>query len=147
MNFSDVFGKGNSMESDIRSTQTISALVLDDNEDNRFIFRETLEAAGYRVTEAHNGRLGLDILLGQTFHMLILDMDMPLLNGADVLREVRRYQEHDNMAVVIVTANPHMVTEELEALAAFVMAKPINVRQFLQFAARLRSTFDTQRSE
>jgi CheY-like chemotaxis protein len=125
----------------IRSTQTCSALVVDDNEDNRILFREALEAVDYRVTEAHNGRLGIDILQGQTFHVLILDMDMPGVNGVQVLHELRKHPEHERMAVVVVTANPHMITAEVESLADHTMGKPINFREFVQFVDRLRSTF------
>jgi hypothetical protein len=47
-----------------------------------------------------------------------------------------------NMCVVILTAQPHWVTEEVETLAEFVMYKPLNMAHFSQFAGRIKSQYD-----
>src|SRR5688572_18618269 len=114
------------------------ALVMDDNFHNRHIFRIALEEKGYHVDEAENGSEGLKILQEQTFHLLVLDLQMPLIDGVMVLRELHMMPMHRGMRVLVVTANAHMATGEVTDLADYVMYKPINVMEFAEFATRLK---------
>lgn len=115
------------------------ALVVDDNFHNRNIFRMALEEVGYDITEAENGAEGLDVLAQRTFNLLVLDLQMPLIDGITVLRELRLEPIHQAMRVIVVTANAHMATGEVTDLADYVMYKPINVVQFADFAKRLKN--------
>ncbi len=120
-------------------TPPYTALIIDDNWFNRDIFRIALESAGYVVTETDNGSEGMRILGEQTFHLLILDLQMPNIDGRTVLRSVREQPLHKKMNVVVVTANAHMATSDVDALADHVMYKPINVVEFSEFVRRLKS--------
>jgi CheY-like chemotaxis protein len=117
-----------------------SAMIMDDNWFNRDIFRIALENAGYIVTEAENGAKGLEILAEQDVDLLILDLQMPKIDGITVLKELRSKRSQKKMHVVVVTANAEMATSEVSAMADFVMYKPINVMEFADFVRRLRST-------
>lgn len=119
---------------------SFTALVVDDIADNRDLFRTVLEQAGYEVYEAASGKRGLEMLSAQIFDLLILDLQMPHVTGLDVLREIRAYPHLDRMAVVVVTANPHMITDEVETYAYHIMQKPLNIREFSQFVRRLQSS-------
>ena len=114
------------------------ALIVDDNFYNRDIFHNALEIAGYKVKEAENGTTGLAILAEETFNLLVLDLQMPDINGLDVLKQVKLDARHNKMRVLVVTANPHMVTEFLEEETDYVMQKPINVVEFTTFASRIK---------
>jgi DNA-binding response OmpR family regulator len=114
-----------------------TALVIDDNFFNRDIFRESLEAAEYVVKEAETGKDGLALLAVETFTLLVLDLQLPDMTGIDILKKVRADGTHDKMRVLVVTANPHMVTEFVENDTDYVMQKPINVMEFMMFAKRL----------
>jgi CheY-like chemotaxis protein len=120
---------------------THTALVIDDNFFNRDIFKIALETAGYNVTQAEGGAEGISELERDTFDLLVLDLQMPTVDGRSVLRTLRTNPLHKNMRIVIVTANPHMATDELTDIADYVMYKPINVVEFSEFARRLRSMF------
>jgi CheY-like chemotaxis protein len=122
-----------------RGTQ-YAALVVDDNWYNRDIFRIALETAEYSVTEAEDGVQGISILEKQSFHLMVLDLQMPGLDGRAVLSKVRTMPRHKGMRIVIVTANAHMATDEVDALADFVMYKPIDVMEFSRFLHRVRGT-------
>jgi CheY-like chemotaxis protein len=113
-------------------------LVMDDNFHNRYIFRIALEQKGYYVEEAENGSEGLKLLQDQSFDLLVLDLQMPLIDGVTVLRELHNMPLHRSMRVLVVTANAHMATGEVTDLADYVMYKPINVIEFAEFAERLR---------
>jgi two-component system response regulator (stage 0 sporulation protein F) len=65
-------------------------LIIDDQESIRALLRTTLEAAGYEVMEASNGRIGLELYRQRPTNLVITDMLMPELNGLDMLRELTR---------------------------------------------------------
>jgi CheY-like chemotaxis protein len=118
--------------------EIFSALIIDDNWFNRDIFRIALESAGYIVTQFDNGMDGMNILKNQTFSLLVLDLQMPIVDGRTVLHSVRAQDLHENMHVVVVTANAHMATQDVDRLADYVMYKPINVTEFSEFVRRLK---------
>ncbi len=124
---------------DPQPTTMYSALIIDDNWFNRDIFRIALESAGYSVTELDNGQEGIKVLEQQTFNLLILDLQMPLVDGRTVLVKVREHSLHKKMRVVVVTANAHMATSDVDEMADYVMYKPINVMEFSEFVRRLKN--------
>ena len=65
-------------------------LVIDDEEIVRVLFRSTLEAAGCQVTEAANGRRGLELYRQEPTDLVITDIVMPEMNGLDLLLELTR---------------------------------------------------------
>jgi len=65
-------------------------LIIDDEEPIRALLRTTLEAAGYEVTEAANGRLGLDLYRHRPTDLVITDILMPEMNGLDMILELTR---------------------------------------------------------
>jgi len=117
--------------------QRASALVVDDNDDNRELFRLALEMAGFDASEASSGARALAILDNRTFDVMVLDLQMPHVNGETVLRKVRSNAKHESMRVVIATANAHMALIEVEALADYVVYKPVDLREFILLVRRL----------
>ncbi len=65
-------------------------LIIDDEEIIRVLLRSVLEAAGYEVTEAVNGRQGLALYRQRPVDLVITDIVMPELNGLDMLLELTR---------------------------------------------------------
>ncbi len=116
-----------------------SVLIVDDEWFNRDLLRIPLELRGYQVTEAEDGEQAMEVLQTQTFNLLILDLQMPHLNGVDVLRRVRKMPAHDKMYIAINTANPIMVTEEVQTEADFILYKPLALQEFLLLIDRLQS--------
>lgn len=120
---------------------TASALVADDNDDNRNICRIVLENAGFSVTEARDGEQAIQLLEKQSFMLLLLDLQMPHVNGRSVLHWLRSQIPQRRMQVIVITANPHWVTDEIDVLADYVMQKPIPIVPFSQFITRIKSDF------
>jgi two-component system response regulator (stage 0 sporulation protein F) len=76
-------------------------LIIDDEESIRLLLRSALEAAGYEVTEAANGRQGLELYRQKPADLVITDILMPELNGLDMLLELTR--EFLNAKVVAIS--------------------------------------------
>ena len=67
----------------------MTILVADDNLASRELMRELLEASGHRVVEATNGREALDLIHRDPPNVVFLDLQMPVLEGFCVVRQLR----------------------------------------------------------
>lgn len=115
------------------------ALIVDDNNDNREIFRIVLESVGYTAYEATNGVAAMSMLQKGNFELMLLDMQMPQMDGRAVLNEVRGDPLFDSMIIVVVTANPQIATI-IEDLASYVLYKPIEPVVLATFLQRIKRT-------
>lgn len=115
-----------------------TAHIIDDNFYNRQIFQMALESVGYKVSESEDGIQGTKVLKTETFDLLVLDLQMPEMDGRAVLKAVREMDMHRKMRILVITANAHMVMGDVDDLADYIMYKPINVMEFSEFARRLK---------
>src|SRR5512143_596154 len=83
-------------------------LVVDDNKVNRLLLARNLELQGHSVALAENGRLALDLLRRESFDLLLLDIEMPEMNGFEVLEQL--------VADLRLRDLPVIVTSSLEGL-------------------------------
>ncbi len=86
------------------ASQQYSLLVVDDNEMNRDMLRRRLQRQGYRVTMAVDGRQALEIMNREPFDLVLLDIMLPVMNGYEVLEELRANQALSQIPVIITTA-------------------------------------------
>ncbi|HKQ34783.1 MAG TPA: response regulator [Nitrospiraceae bacterium] len=107
-------------------------LIIDDQESIRALLRTTLEAAGYEVMEASNGRIGLDLYRQKPTDLVITDMFMPELNGLDMLRELMR-EFLDAKVIAISGAGKGMNVLDIAKLLGARQAfhKPFSMTQLL----------------
>jgi two-component system response regulator (stage 0 sporulation protein F) len=75
-------------------------LIIDDEEIIRVLLRSALEAAGYEVTEAGNGREGLELYRQRPADLVITDILMPEMNGLDMLLELTREFLHAKVIAI-----------------------------------------------
>jgi CheY-like chemotaxis protein len=81
-----------------------TVLVVDDDLDHCAMVRRVLAREGYAVTEAHNGRLGLERLREHIPALILLDMTMPEMDGFEFIDEVRRVPEWSRIPIAVLTA-------------------------------------------
>jgi two-component system chemotaxis response regulator CheY len=82
----------------------VRALVIDDSRAMRAILSGILRPAGFEVTQAGDGREGLDRLADAgPFDLALVDWNMPVMNGLEFVRAVRQSGRHPRMTVVMVT--------------------------------------------
>lgn len=127
----------------------VKILVADDEDRMRRLIRDFLEAAGYSVIEAENGRRALELYRAQAqdIKLLVLDVMMPEMNGWEVCREVRR---ESTVPVIMLTAlsRESDEVEGFEAGADDYVTKPFSPKVFVaRVEAMLRRTAAEGESE
>jgi EAL domain-containing protein (putative c-di-GMP-specific phosphodiesterase class I)/CheY-like chemotaxis protein len=100
-------------------------LVVDDEEALRRAYARTLEEAGFEVAQATTGKEALKLLDSARFDTIVSDINMPGMNGIELLRAVRQ-RDHD-VPMILVTGNPSVdsATEAVEHGALRYLVKPI----------------------
>lgn len=87
-------------------------LIIDDDADVRNVLEQMLALELYEVTTAVNGRDGLEQLFEKEPDLILLDLNMPQMNGRDFLLRLRSHPKAQNIPVVVLTAIDTEVTEE-----------------------------------
>ena len=113
----------------------INILMVEDNEINRFILQEMLKLEGHQVTEAKNGKCGVEAAAKQKFDLILIDISMPVMDGIEASRRIRSSGcASANTPIIAVTA--HAMPDEIdEFLAAGIndkIIKPIDRRILLE---------------
>jgi two-component system chemotaxis response regulator CheY len=93
------------------------ALVVDDSSTMRKILKIVLQKRGYEVLEAKNGIDALIVMEGNAIELMLVDWNMPEMNGFALLSQVRQDRRFDNVKIVMVTTETGM-SEMANALAA-----------------------------
>lgn len=119
-----------------------SILLVDDKQELRVLLARRLEKVGYRVTEAVHGRHALKLLDMERFDLVLLDLNMPDLDGMSTLTEIKSNARLRAMPVVMLTANSDnaSVVACLQLGAADYLIKPINPLELSQRVHRCLRT-------
>jgi len=116
----------------------VRVLLVEDNELNQELAMELLSDKGLHVTLATNGQEALDILGQQEFDGVLMDIQMPIMDGYAATREIRKQPRFANLPVIAMTANA-MAVDRKNALDAGMndhLAKPIDIEHALATIAR-----------
>jgi CheY-like chemotaxis protein len=112
----------------------LEVLIVDDEAEIRDLLRFILEAEGYQVAEVTNGTDAVLRLKEQPLALVLLDLHMPVMDGRNVLTELRT--QGITVPVIILTAGVGAVQELRQLGAAAYLDKPFEVDQLLALVAR-----------
>ena len=103
-------------------------LIVDDSRTIRKVSREILESFSFKVTEAENGEVGLSACRAEMPDVILLDWNMPVMDGYSFLKELRKTPGGEAPKVVFCTTENDMVhiTRALEAGADEYIMKPFD---------------------
>ncbi|MDI6770516.1 MAG: response regulator [Anaerolineales bacterium] len=114
------------------------AYVIEDDEDLSMIFGEALIAANYRVETITDGLKARQRLQEEIPHLVLLDLHLPGLSGAELLAQIRADARLAKTIVVIATADARL-GDALHEVADFVLVKPISFTQLRDLTTRLHN--------
>jgi len=103
-------------------------LLVDDNKVNRLLLARTLELGGHRVATAENGRVALAMLRDDAYDLLLLDIEMPEMNGFEVLEQIRGDLRLRDVPVIVTSSLEGLdnVVRCIELGAEDYLTKPVN---------------------
>jgi CheY-like chemotaxis protein len=112
-------------------------LVVEDNAVNMELVRDVLHAKGYRTLEATSGEAALELVRGETPHLILLDIQLPGINGIETLARLREIPATADTTVVALTAQAMDGDRESFLGAGFdgYISKPIDVPEFIRAVA------------
>ncbi|NIP38850.1 MAG: response regulator [Candidatus Dadabacteria bacterium] len=104
-----------------------SILVVDDEESIRWVLQKSLQKQGYKVSVAEDGNSALDILSASEFSVVILDLNLPDMDGFEILSKIN--ERKLKSSVIIITAQ-NSVKNAIEAMqlgAYDYFSKPFDI--------------------
>jgi two-component system cell cycle response regulator DivK len=110
-----------------------NVLYIEDNPDNMTLVKRALESRGYVLLEAPDGLTGVSVAERNDIDLILLDINLPDIDGYEVARRVRASSKHSLAYVPIIAITANALKGDAEkALSAgcdVYMSKPINIRE------------------
>ena len=114
-------------------------LVVDDSTSLRMVVKMTLEGAGYDVIEAGDGQQALALLDGRKIHLVLSDLNMPVMNGLSLLAQIKQHPDYRSTPVIMLTTETadHLQRQGQQYGSCAWVIKPFEPPQLLDAIARL----------
>lgn len=104
-------------------------LIVDDQPGIRLLLKDVFTSEGYEVRTAKTGQEALDKIQNSTFHLIILDYRLPILNGKEVIAQMER--NNILTPVILMSGSMESLNRELisDRKAVELVAKPFNIKE------------------
>jgi PAS domain S-box-containing protein len=115
-------------------TKPLSILLIDDNDINRIVAREMLETAGHTVSEAPNGKVGVQVANHTQFDLILMDISMPVMDGRTATRHIKTGHGKSADAPIVALTAHAMPEDQLNFAADGMVAtltKPLTKHSLL----------------
>ena len=112
-----------------------NVLIIDDNDKNRKLVKVILESEGYSTVEAENGKLGVDKAVEIKPDLIIMDVQMPVMDGVTASKELRSNEATKDIPIIMLTSYAMMGDRErltAEGSVDDYITKPISLDPFLE---------------
>lgn len=111
-----------------------TALVVDDSTSMRQMVSFTLSESGFEVIEGANGQEALDRVAGKSVNVIVTDLNMPVMDGMTLIRELRAKPEYKFTPILMLTTESQdsKKQEGRDAGATGWIVKPFNPEQLMQ---------------
>jgi len=117
-------------------------MVVEDYDDTRMLLKQGLEMLGYSVLEASNGQEAVDIADRERPDLILMDLDLPILDGIAATQQIRQQEHMESVPIVAVTAYP-LSYSRVKAFAKGCneyMPKPIDMSELARVVNRYLSS-------
>ncbi len=107
---------------------TAHILIVEDNPTNRLVAKGLIKRLGHTVTEAENGLIALDRMEDGQFDLILMDMQMPEMDGCEASRRIRAVDKWQDIPIIALTANAMNADKDLclESGMNDFIAKPVS---------------------
>lgn len=116
-----------------------AALVVDDSPSMRELVSYTLEQAGFQVTQAGDGQEALDRAGGQRLDLVVTDLNMPVMDGIELIKALRGRDEHRFTPILMLTTETQDARKQAGRAAGATgwLVKPFDPDKLLQVVRKV----------
>jgi two-component system response regulator len=121
-----------------RQDESVTVLLVEDTEDNRFMMRRLLEMSGYNVVEATNGEEAVRVAAAESPGLILMDLSLPVIDGLAATRLIRKLPNGAHTPIIAVSAHDtsDFLSEALQAGCNSYITKPIDFTELEQLIIR-----------
>jgi CheY-like chemotaxis protein/HPt (histidine-containing phosphotransfer) domain-containing protein len=123
------------------SARSLRVLVVEDNRINRMFAEDLLTSGGHRVAMAENGAEALKALAGEKFDVVLMDIQMPVMDGLAATRAIRSGNGGIDPEIPVIGLSAYAMDQDrerfLEAGLDDYITKPINIEDFFEAVGRV----------
>jgi PAS domain S-box-containing protein len=125
-----------------QNLEGINILLVEDNLVNQLVAKELLKNMKAKVTIADNGEIALNILKSQSFDVILMDIQMPVMDGLTATRLIRQQEEYAHLPIIAMTAHARKEDRDNSMAAGMNihMAKPVQAHILLKTILTLISS-------
>ncbi len=108
-------------------------LVVDDEPKNRELARDVLEVSGYKVIEAENGRISIEMAKSHKPDLILMDIMMPVMDGYTACHALRGNEDTKDIPIIMLTSVEYELNKKLAARlgSSEYVTKPFNFEELL----------------
>ena len=108
-------------------------LIVDDRWENRDVLSNLLGPLGFTIHHATNGKLALEVMEQQSPDLVILDLSMPVMDGFELLEQMRQSEKYDQIPVLVSSASVSPKDQRMSIAAGSngFLAKPLQMQELL----------------
>lgn len=132
------------VHAEIEGGESLRVLVVEDHPVNRMILEAWMSSASHVTSTAENGQVAVDIAKDQPFDLIIMDVNMPVMDGLTATRMIREGGQNAGTPIVVLSASARHEDHEagLQAGADAYLNKPIDFGALAALMARVRGGRD-----
>ncbi|MEW6736785.1 MAG: response regulator [Acidobacteriota bacterium] len=115
-------------------------LVVDDEQEVRLMLSHLFCQAGYNTLEAADGKEAVEIIRKKLPDLVVIDLMMPVMNGVEATKEIRKLMGGDSLPIIALTAydlHQLVLPEEEKQLWQEILKKPISIKRLRTVVAEM----------
>ncbi len=117
-------------------TSNFNVLIVDDNKINQIVTQNILKKKGYTCSIASNGMLAIEMLKNEKFDLVLMDINMPEMNGLEATKVIRTFNTHIPIIALTAVEEGEIRNQALSVGMNDVIIKPYDTQQFFQTIMR-----------
>ena len=124
-----------------KAATDLTILLVEDVDDTRYFMRLELEHSGYRVIEAKDGKIAVELALREHPDVILMDLSLPGLNGFEATKLIRQDESMQSVPIIAISAHQETNFRQGAKASGFnaYVTKPIDIDSLHELISGLRS--------